>query len=65
MWFADYKEAFNSAVDLAVRLGKEVGLEGFKEYGKPGFRVFHLPKPENRYGFELRCQVVRPDEPKY
>jgi hypothetical protein len=64
MWYADYKIAFNAAVDLANTQGKEVGLEKFKEYNKPGFRVFNLPKPQNRYGFELRCQVVQPKEPK-
>lgn len=63
-WFTDYKEAFNAAIDLANLLGRETGLEAAKEYGKPGFRLHNLPKPENRYGFELRCQVVQPGEPK-
>ena len=62
-FYRDYNEAFNSAVRLARLLRREVGLEKFSEFGKPGFRVFSLPKPENRCGFELRCQVVGPNDP--
>ena len=61
---ADYREAFNSAVLLARQLGREVGIE--KTPGLLGdnpYIVHHLPKSENRFGFELRCQVVHPDEP--
>ena len=59
----DWKQAHTAAVKLARELGKEVGLEKFKEYNTPGFRVFSLPKPENRYGHELRCEIVRPTDP--
>lgn len=59
----DYSEAFNAAVHLARSLQREVGLEAFKEYNTRGYRVFQLPKPELRFGFELRCQVVGPTEP--
>lgn len=63
--FPDYHSAFAHAVRLARLLGKEVGIEAAKEYGKPIYRVFSLPKPENRFGHELRCQVVTPDEPSH
>ena len=63
MFFKLYRDAFNAAVIKARESKREVGLEKFKEYNTPGFRVFSLPNPENRYGFELRCQIVRPDEP--
>lgn len=63
MFFTDYKEAHAAAVLEARRSGKEVGLERFREYTTSGFRVFSLPKPENRYGFELRCEVVKPGDP--
>lgn len=59
----DWKDAHTTAVTLARQLGKEVGIEKFKEYNTPGFHVFSLPKPENRYGFELRCEVVKPSDP--
>jgi hypothetical protein len=56
----DYHEARKAAAQLANELKKEVGLEKFSEYGKPGFRVFSLPKLENRRSFELRCETVTP-----
>lgn len=59
----DYKAAHTAAVKLARLLGREVGILRQKEFGRDGFNVYHLPKPENRYGFELRCQVVRPTDP--
>lgn len=59
----EYKEAHKAAVLLARTLGKEVGLLKAKEYTKDVLQIIHLPKPENRYGFELRCQVVSPSEP--
>lgn len=58
--FTDYKEAHTYAVELARTLGRETGIEKAKEFGQLGFNVHHLPKVENRCGFELRCEVVRP-----
>ena len=63
-FFPVYADAFNAALDLANLLGRETGIEKFKEYGKPGFLVHTLPKPENRFGFELRCEVVQPNSPR-
>ena len=64
-YFKTYEEAFNAAVLLARDLKREVGLEKV-EYpilaDNCHFRVIRLPRPENRYGHELRCQVVGPDE---
>ena len=62
-FFKNYSEAHAAAVQLARTLNKEVGLEKFKEFNTSGFRIFRLPKPENRYGFELRCEVVKPSDP--
>ncbi len=62
-FYTDYHEAHTAAVALARRLGREVGLEKFKEYTTWGFLIYSLPRSENRYGHELRCQVVSPDEP--
>lgn len=61
--YEDYQSAFNAAVKLARTLGREVGILRTSEFGKDGYNVYHLPSPKNRSGFELRCQVVRPDEP--
>ena len=62
-FYREWKEAHTAAVLLARQLGRETGIEKTKEFNTPGFRVHHLPKPENRCGFELRCEVVRPTDP--
>jgi len=61
--FTDYKEAKNEAIKYARYLEKEVGIEKASEFGKKVFNVRPLPKAENRYGHELRMEVVRPNEP--
>lgn len=62
--FTDWKQAHGAAVDLARLLKRETGIEKAKEFGKEVFRVHSLPKPENRFGFELRCEIVRPTDPR-
>ena len=57
--YEDYQECRADAQKTANMMGQDVGLEYndlFKYY-----RYFSLPNPENRTGFELRCEVVRPD----
>jgi len=61
--FPSWKEAHTAAVQLARQLGREVGIERTKEYGKEVYLVHHLPNPGNRYGFELRVEVVKPTDP--
>ena len=61
--FKDYREAHTAAVLLAQQLGREVGILKAKEYTSTVFQVMHLPRPENRYGLELRCEVVGPTDP--
>jgi len=60
-----YQAAFNAAVELARLLGRETGLlkVACPLARRDVYRVYTLPKPENRCGYELRCQIVRPDEP--
>lgn len=54
-----YDRAFLEAVDKANRLGMDIGLarDAF------GYSTFLLPRPENRCGHELRCEVIRPGTP--
>jgi hypothetical protein len=56
-----YETAFNEAVDLADRVNMDVGLAK-DAFG--GWSLFLLPRPENRRGEELRCQVVTPGTPR-
>jgi hypothetical protein len=57
-----YPAAFNKAVDKANQTNCDVGLEFNPYFGE--YSTFILPRPEKRCGHELRCQVVRPGEPK-
>jgi hypothetical protein len=61
--FKEWKAAHTEAVNIARLLGHDVGLLKAKEYDKDVFQVFPLPKPQNRAGFELRCEVVGPTDP--
>lgn len=56
----DWKLAHNEAQKWANQLGRETGIEKAVEFGKTVYRVHFLPKPQNRYGFELRCELVPP-----
>ena len=56
-----YDEAFVQAVAQADRLNMDVGIE--RDALNGGYRTFLLPRPENRYGYELRCEVVKPRTP--
>lgn len=63
--FATWKEAHTAAVLFARERGRDVGLESLPsplERGRP-WRIFGLPLPQNRQGFELRCEVVSPSDP--
>jgi len=58
--FATYDEAYAYAQAKADSLKNyDYGLE--KMNG--GFHAFMLPSPSKRFGFETRCQVVRPTCP--
>ena len=58
--FTDWKEAHAAAYALAKQIGHDVGIWRVNEFGKEGYNIRSLPKPENRYGHELRCEVVSP-----
>jgi hypothetical protein len=61
--FSDYKEAATEGRKYARYLGKDVGMERANEFGKTVYNVTPLPKPENRYGHELRMEVLSPHDP--
>ena len=63
MVFDDWKEAHTHAVLQARKLGLDCGVEKINEFGKTRYAVRYLPKPENRCGFELRCEVVKVTDP--
>ena len=58
--FKDYHDAYDAAVEDARRSKCDIGIE--KMNGE--FRVFFLPNPKNRFGFELRCEVITPESPR-
>lgn len=62
--FESYEDAFREAQKLADQCGREMGLEKANEYGRTVFSIKHLPNPGNRYGWELRCEVVTPTTSK-
>ena len=55
--FKDYDEAFSAAEEYGKLVRHDIGLEKASDYD-PGYVIFILPWPENRYGHELRCEVV-------
>lgn len=58
----EYADASAAARALANATGKDVGLEkADNPLDGKGFRIWTLPKPENRYGFEARCEVITPE----
>jgi hypothetical protein len=60
--FRSYHDAEDYAIDQANASDLDVGIERNPLFGT--FQVFFLPRPENRQGHELRCQVVTPGTPK-
>lgn len=63
MRFSVWEEAHTAAVKLSRLIKHDVGIWRQEEYGKDGYNIRSLPKPENRYGHELRCEVVSPSDP--
>ena len=63
LFFKGWDDARKAAVVNARAYAHDYGIEKVNEFGTKGFRVFMLPKPENRYGHELRCEVVKASDP--
>jgi hypothetical protein len=56
--FATWREARDAAEALANKLGISVGIEKLTAF--QGWTIKLLPRPENRCGWELRCECVDP-----
>jgi hypothetical protein len=61
--FTEYDEAYQYARDIATTLRRDVGIEKAWEFSSYVFRVGLLPDKDNRSGWELRCEVVHPNQP--
>ena len=58
-----YEEAFAIAVERSRQSHSDIGIENLSGPLGPNFNVFALPNPGNRFGRDLRCQVVPADSP--
>lgn len=62
MTTTNYHEARQAAQADANRFKRPMGVEKALEYGREVFRVkMLLTDPTKRFGWELRCEVVEPD----
>ena len=59
--WSDYRDARADAQRQANVYQRDVGIEAATEYGRRVYRLVLLPKPAQRQGFELRCEVVSPE----
>jgi hypothetical protein len=59
MQFATWKEARDHAEKQVRALGIAHGIEQNKLFKH--WNVIMLPRPENRSGHELRCEVLEPE----
>jgi hypothetical protein len=55
-----YEKVHAYAQQMANKLGREMGIEKMREFGATVYSAKMLPNPENRAGWELRCEIVRP-----
>jgi hypothetical protein len=56
----NYRAARSCAQTLADRSGYDYGVEYNPQFNN--YRVFALPRRENRQGYETRCEVVSPSD---
>lgn len=59
--FTSWRESHSFAQAAANQLGRDMGIERMCEYGHTVFNTRILPMPKNRYGHELRCEIVEPE----
>lgn len=61
--FPSYEEAKAYAIQQVRECQFAYGIEKAGALDPKGsYRVFMLPRPENRFGHELRCEPVEPSD---
>lgn len=63
-FFAEWRPAREYAEEQTARLKVAHGIERVDNALERGFVVRMLPRPENRQGWELRCEAVEVGEPR-
>ncbi len=61
--YQEWKAAHTAAIELARQCNCDAGIWATKEFGKLGYNVGLLPKPENRYGRDAQAEVVKASDP--
>lgn len=60
--FSDYQQAFQAAQADANTYARPMGIERATEYGRQVYRVKWIAvDPRQRFGWELRAEVVQPE----
>lgn len=54
-----FRDNYREVRDEAQRKANDLGFDYGIEKDAFGYRSFMLPRRENRYGHELRCEVVQ------
>jgi len=63
LW-TDYSKARERAIEIVTETQVPVGIERLREFGTEKFRMFFLPRKENRSGFELTVEAFEPEDYK-
>ncbi len=61
MRFENWHEAHKFAQERANKTGLSNGIDKTTEFGRVGYNVRFIPKPENRYGRDYTCEAVEPE----
>lgn len=60
--FSDYHQAYQVAQAEANKYTRPMAIERATEYGRQVYRVKWIPiDPRQRFGWELRAEVVQPE----
>lgn len=65
--YADIRQARAGAWHLARAMRSDAGVEHLPSPLDPAhpWRIFMLPPPAHRAGYETRCEVIRPTDPEW
>lgn len=62
--FTSYDEAYDAAVTMAQTVKTDVGILRVREYGRDGYNVALLPRPDCCFGRDLLPERVTPASPR-